>query len=516
MTETVDEKVDLEFNAMVQGLKIIVKTPRGIMKVVDNMSFSIRKGEVMGLLGESGCGKSLVVAAITDTVQDPAILLSGEVRLDGYNIYGDIDLTQTVEIKSETHVKIRKKRWAMRRHENAMSYVRGRILSVVFQEPHRSMDPVLNIGDQLIWPVLEHKGSEIAETIIRREKFSQEDSKIFSMEVYQQPDPEVRSHTIETLISKYGFYSIREEILDALGTSRDPDEFSSSLFNIAGKLKLGTELKKYEKIRDYETLRKRIAALVLSLISIESSDDEERIASVLTELDEAYSEMRSKFLFMNLRRRLFPKINDRNIRKIAREMVIENLKSANIHSPEEFLRQFPHEVDPGALQRAIISVSTITSPELMVADEPTAMMDVETQAQVLNFLGQAVKKNRGQSLIITTKDPLVASVTCDRIAVIYAGNMVEEAPADEIMKNAKHPYTTSFINSLPRIQDGETVMEPIPGVSPDLVDPPPGCRFHPRCKFKMEVCMVKKPKLTEIVAGHRVACFLFSEKWEEE
>ncbi|MCL4334645.1 MAG: hypothetical protein M1402_00905 [Candidatus Thermoplasmatota archaeon] len=84
------------------------------------------------------------------------------------------------------------------------------------------------------------------------------------------------------------------------------------------------------------------------------------------------------------------------------------------------------------------------------------------------------------------------------------------------MKNAKHPYTTSFINSLPRIQDGETVMEPIPGVSPDLVDPPPGCRFHPRCKFKMEVCMVKKPKLTEIVAGHRVACFLFSEKWEEE
>lgn len=516
MTETVQEKGSLDLLALVQGLRVIVRTPRGIVKAVNNMSFSIRRGEILGLLGETGSGKSLVVSAITDTAQDPVIILGGEVILNGYNIYGDIDLTQTVQIKSETNVTVRRKRWAIKRHENAMSYVRSRLMSVVFQEPHRSLDPVLSVGDQLIWPILEHKSAEIADTIIRREKFSREDSNEFSMEVFQQPDPEVKKHTLESLIARYGFYSVKEKIMDALGNSRDQNDFSSSLFRIAQSLKMNTDLGKFQKIRDYELLRIRISELILSLISVEGTEDEERIASVLAELDEAYSQMRSKFFLMNLRRRLFPKVGNRIIREIAKEMVIENLKSANIHNPEEILRLFPHEVDQGSLQRALISLSTLSSPELIVADEPTATMDVETQAQVLNMLERAVQKSRGQSLLITTKDPLVASVTCDRIAVLYAGNIVEEAQAKEIMNNAKHPYTTSLINSLPRIQEGETVMEPIPGLSPDLVDPPSGCRFNPRCKFKMEICTVKKPKLTEITAGHKVACFLFSEKWEEE
>ena len=171
---------------------------------------------------------------------------------------------------------------------------------------------------------------------------------------------------------------------------------------------------------------------------------------------------------------------------------------------------YPHELSGGMAQRVMIAMALSSNPKLLIADEPTSALDVTIQAQILELLDDLVKK-LGNAVILITHDMGVAAEFCDKMAVMYAGNMVEYASTANIFRNPFHPYTKGLLKAVPKI--GRTdELQSIKGIVPDLANPPTGCRFHPRCKYAMDICENKLPTLMEIEPGHYVACYLYSKE----
>jgi len=168
---------------------------------------------------------------------------------------------------------------------------------------------------------------------------------------------------------------------------------------------------------------------------------------------------------------------------------------------------YPHELSGGMAQRVMIAMALSSNPKLLIADEPTSALDVTIQAQILELLDELVKKF-GNAVILITHDMGVAAEFCDKMAVMYAGNMVEYARTINIFENPFHPYTKGLLKAVPKI--GRTdELESIQGIVPDLVKPPSGCRFHPRCKYVIDICRKKFPPLIEIEPQHYVSCYLY-------
>lgn len=190
----------------------------------------------------------------------------------------------------------------------------------------------------------------------------------------------------------------------------------------------------------------------------------------------------------------------------AEKRTIELLKEVNIPEPEKIARQYPHQLSGGMAQRVMIAMMLSTKPSLLIADEPTTALDVSIQAQVLNLLKDLVVKYNTTILLIT-HDLSVVAETCDRVGVMYAGDMVEIGELKHIIDNPKHPYTRGLINAIP--SEKRTKLQEIKGSVPDLVNPPSGCRFHPRCTFAKSVCKQKKPQMLEVEKNHLVSCYLY-------
>jgi len=171
---------------------------------------------------------------------------------------------------------------------------------------------------------------------------------------------------------------------------------------------------------------------------------------------------------------------------------------------------YPHELSGGMAQRVMIAMALSSNPKLLIADEPTSALDVTIQAQILDLLDDLVKKF-GNAVVLITHDMGVAAEFCDKMAVMYAGNMVEYASTTNLFRNPFHPYTRGLLKAVPKI--GRTdELQSIKGIVPDLANPPTGCRFHPRCKYAMDICEKKLPTLIEIKSGHYVACYLYSKE----
>jgi peptide/nickel transport system ATP-binding protein len=189
-------------------------------------------------------------------------------------------------------------------------------------------------------------------------------------------------------------------------------------------------------------------------------------------------------------------------RRADREAVIGILRAAQIPEPERALARLPHELSGGQRQRLMIAMALLPSPDLVIADEPTTALDVTIQAQILRLL-RALVKERGVSVLFTTHDLGTAHEICDRIVVMYAGQEMESAPTDAFFERPAHPYTRRLLDSLPR-PDGE--IRDIPGEVPALVDPPSGCRFHPRCDYATAECRAGRPAAAAVSEEHRVRC----------
>ncbi|MCD6262798.1 ABC transporter ATP-binding protein [Candidatus Bathyarchaeota archaeon] len=187
--------------------------------------------------------------------------------------------------------------------------------------------------------------------------------------------------------------------------------------------------------------------------------------------------------------------------------VIEMLRKVRIPSPEERYKNYPHQFSGGMRQRVMLAIALSCNPDLLIADEPTTNLDVTIQAQVLSLMKDLQREFKSSILLVTHNMGVIAKMS-DRVAVMYAGKIVEVADVIPIFEKPYHPYTEALLRSIPKISKIIERLESIPGVVPSLVNPPPGCRFHPRCRYAKEICKREEPPLIEIEPGHLVACHL--------
>ena len=371
------EKVATESQTVlaVNDLKVTFHTYAGDVKALDGVELIVRKGEVLGLVGESGCGKSVTALAIVGLLPPNAEIVSGEALLDGTNLLG--------------------------MGKDELRLTRLRDVAIVFQDPMTYLNPVLSVGLQI---------TEI---------------------IASQPDlfiPEMIKNRLE------------------------------------------------------------------EISTIEKSNSE-----LPSELQEEREKLQAEAQANHLG-------NDEQ-KRLARLYAISILKSVRLPEPEKVFKMYPFELSGGMRQRAMIAMALVRRPKLLLADEITTALDVTVQAQALQLL-QQLKEVIDTSVLLITHDLAVVAEVCDRVAVMYAGNVVEVADVTELFRNPLHPYTQGLLASVPRV-DVVAEQKSIQGSVPDLMFPPSGCRFHPRCPKAFEKCPAAKPTLIEVSPGHLVSCFLF-------
>ena len=177
----------------------------------------------------------------------------------------------------------------------------------------------------------------------------------------------------------------------------------------------------------------------------------------------------------------------------------------------EMINRYPHQFSGGMKQRVIIAIALACSPKLLIADEPTTALDVTIQAQILHLMRE-LKEKKNTSVIMITHDLGIVAETCDRVAVMYAGKIIEEGTLDEVFNHTLHPYTEGLFNSLPNIKNRTARLRPIHGLMPDPTDLPEGCAFAPRCNYATEACKKRRPDLVTFTGTHKAACLAYEDK----
>lgn len=196
-----------------------------------------------------------------------------------------------------------------------------------------------------------------------------------------------------------------------------------------------------------------------------------------------------------------------------KQRTIELLQLVGIPSPAQRIKQYPHELSGGMRQRIMIAMALACNPKLLIADEPTTALDVTIQAQILELIN-GLQEELGMSVIMITHDLGVIAETCDYVAVMYGGQVVEFQEVINLFKNPKHPYTIGLLNSMPRHDIDVDELEPIRGNVPSIRNMPKGCRFAPRCPFATKLCVAELPALEQTEDGSEIRCWIYSEKWD--
>jgi peptide/nickel transport system ATP-binding protein len=201
-------------------------------------------------------------------------------------------------------------------------------------------------------------------------------------------------------------------------------------------------------------------------------------------------------------------LSKKEAKSLARFRAIEYLKLVRLPNPEGVLKTYPFELSGGMRQRAMIAMALVRRPKVLLADEITTALDVTVQAQILELLKE-LRDKIDAAIVLISHDLAVVSEVCDRVAVMYAGSIVEFATVEELFRNPQHPYTKGLMAAVPRPDVSKVSLESIKGSVPDLIYPPSGCRFHPRCPYAFEKCPQIRPPLIEVSEGHKVACLLY-------
>ncbi|MDK2922789.1 MAG: peptide/nickel transport system ATP-binding protein [Pseudothermotoga sp.] len=194
--------------------------------------------------------------------------------------------------------------------------------------------------------------------------------------------------------------------------------------------------------------------------------------------------------------------------KTARNMAVDLLRKVGIPEPEKRIDQYPHELSGGMRQRAMIAMALSCKPKVLIADEPTTALDVTIQAQIMELMKE-LQKEYGMAIMLITHDLGLIAENADRVVVMYAGKVVEYADVKTLFNDPKHPYTWGLLHAIPRLDIEQTRLYNIPGVVPDPLHFPPGCKFNPRCEFKEERCTREEPQLIEVDQNHTVRCFFW-------
>ena len=370
-------------------------TYEGVVKALDNVSLSLDHGVTFGLVGESGCGKSVTVRSMMRIIQEPGKIEGGKILFyptAAGNAEG-IDLLQ--------------------QSESYMRAIRGDSISMIFQEPNAALNPIMSIGDQVSESFLFHRKGEMCKKI----------------------NADLNAADCRT------FYPLKK-VLQVL----------------------------------YRAGEKKPDAWILKVIS--------RIP-------------------------IFKRW-DQRLRKEALRRSIEIIAKLGIANAAEIVGRYPHNLSGGMKQRIVIAIALACNPILLIADEATSNLDVTIQAQILELLKE-LKQKEISSVLLITHDLGIVAETCDRVGVMYAGNLCEVADIKDLFRSPRHPYTRALLNSVPRLSQ-EGALQSIEGSVPNLVSPPSGCRFHPRCPHAMQKCKGVFPEMVEVSKNHQVACYWAASK----
>ena len=369
-------------------------TYEGVVRALNKVSLVVDHGSTFGLVGESGCGKSVTVRSIMRIVQEPGRIEGGKVivYLDPANQLNGLDL--------------------LKQSEAYMQSLRGDRISMIFQEPNSALNPTMSIGDQVSESFLFHQKKEMSVAILEKLKTSENNS-------------------------------LRP-------------------FNL-------------------------ILQTVFRIAAQNPTDIRLRILNKLPLLGFWY----------------------KMLKKEARRRSVAIIDKLGIPNPEQVVKQYPHHLSGGMKQRIVIAIALACNPVLLIADEATSNLDVTIQAQILDLL-RRLKEEVISSILLITHDLGIVAETCDRVGVMYAGNLCEIANVDELFKNPLHPYTRALLAAVPKFEVAEE-LQSIEGNVPNLVTPPPGCRFHPRCPHVMATCRKIFPEIKEIKKDHLAACY-----WAEQ
>ncbi|MFG1460420.1 MAG: oligopeptide/dipeptide ABC transporter ATP-binding protein [Thermoplasmataceae archaeon] len=511
------EKKTVESEDYLQVTDLVTNfyTSRGIVKALDKVTFSIRKGEIFGMVGESGCGKSVTALSVMDLVPDPpGRVVGGKVLIDGFNIFADIDQVARIKVRSETDVKIKRNKRALKRHNFILSKIRGKKAGMIFQEPSLALNPVLRSGDQITENILLHNKAEIADSLINRANLSLDDVKKLVNEVGGN-----RSE-LKQIINSWcrinALSDLESQIISIFQNYSDPNEVEREIVNLIKSGLLSVDKDILIEARDYYRYKEQIESLDLRRYAANENLDEVALRKIDEEHTSLVQKYGARFHSYELKR-IFTKRKVENVFKTeATRRAKELLTLVSLPDPDRILRSYPHELSGGMQQRLMIAIALASNPKLLIADEPTTALDVTTQAQILRLL-RNLNKIVGASILFITHDLAVIAEMCNRVAVMYAGSIVEQGEVLDIFDNPKHPYTVGLLGAIPTpsVKSHEGVsLHTIPGSVPNLITPPKGCRFHPRCSFAMPVCSESKPKLVDLEGDHKVACFLYSSEIE--
>lgn len=492
-------------------------TSKGIVKALDKVSFEIYPGEIYGLVGESGCGKSVTSTSIMDLIPDPpGRIMGGEIYIDSFNILSDLRSLAKIRIRSETDVKIKRIKRANKRHNEILSQIRGNKISMIFQEPFLALNPTMRIGDQIMESILLHNILSISDGIIKRNNLNSNDLDKFLKNLNNETEDIRRKKVINNFVTEFGIQEFEESLRSLIENSTDDSYVKNEIINMIQENKKNIDMKIITEIREYYYYRDQLFQLTLEEIQAERTGETATRNQKHEQIKALRKYINNRFFVLRMKLRFAEKHYMAPFRKEARRRAIELLSLVNIAGPEIVVDSYPHELSGGMQQRAMIAMALASNPKMLIADEPTTALDVTTQAQILEII-KDLNELIGMGVLFITHDLAVIAEMCDRVGVMYAGNLVEETSTTEIFNDPKHPYTVGLMNSVPRAdrkREKEIRLDTIPGTVPNLITPPSGCRFHPRCKFAMDICSLKKPKLVEISPQHKVACFLYSDESE--
>ncbi len=559
---------DSQYYVRVENLVTRFFTARGIVKALDGVSLSINKGEIFGLVGESGCGKSVTANSIMDLIPDPpGRIVSGNIYIDGFNIISDLEKMSTINVKSETNVKLKRRKRYIKRHNYILSRIRGKKIAMIFQEPFLALNPVITVGDQIMESIMLHDRIGITNSIIRRETIKPADIDAFVDDIMamKSTEADARKKLINRWTRQFGLAEIELSLTDLFENEKERDRIRSEVMRLAASEQTGIKTKRLFRAREYYKMQEDLFELNLKQLEIENELERDvrqlssrlteartslaaaraekneedigrlnaEVAALKTSIKDANSKIdrteavrlrkqirqlkteivRKHFAYV-LFLKLLRKRAEKPFKVEARKRALELLQLVNIAEPTRVIDSYPHELSGGMQQRVMIAMALSSNPKLLIADEPTTALDVTTQAQILDLI-KDLRNVTESSVLFITHDLAVIAEMCDRVGVMYAGNLVEEASSEDIFFDAKHPYTQGLLKSIPKVPDngvGFQKLSSIPGGVPNLITPPTGCRFHPRCPFKMDICEKEKPLLVGVGKNHKVACWLYPDQ----
>ena len=518
----------------VKDLRVSFRTNNGNVKAVRGISFDLNEGEPLAIVGESGSGKSVTAKSIIGINAANTIVESGEI------IYKGEDLLKYTE--------------------KEFNRIRGNDLTMVFQDPLSSLDPIMKVGKQMTEATLlnnrtkrkkaraELKALRAAlktymrkagcpdtpltqENVARAMRCSAEEASKARVAVAEAIERELPVFQRETLDEKESRAAVKrltgpvKAVIDPLTLERNSSActFGTSMSMNMNRYFTGlTNNPKEERrvaretARREKTLRaKKHAAKVrpANLIDLELSADNlrrtltELLASCRTEApaenrDDQARASRLLAYMAEKEKEAATKVS----RQEAYDKAIQIMKDVGIKEPEKRFNQYPHEFSGGMRQRIVIAIAIAANPRILLCDEPTTALDVTIQAQILELIND-IKKKRNISVLFITHDLGGVANMADKVAVMYAGKIVEYGTVDDIFYNPKHPYTWALLSSMPSL-DTKDKLEAIPGTPPNMIYPPKGDAFAERNRYAMQIDFEEEPPFFQVSDTHWAATWL--------